>query len=262
MNPTRSSHSLAWILLMLTLAAFSCKRNVAAAPVAAPLPTASTAPAVEAPTITVRADRSAITRGQSATLSITTRNATSVTIDPGLGTVPPNGNHQVTPASSVTYVATAHGPGGASSDSVRVTVNDPPPATATPIRSPLTNATTAPLTLDQRIEREMRTVLFDYDKADVRPDQMSILQTAAAFLRENPNLRFTVEGHCDERGSEEYNLALGDRRANAVRQYLISQGISDVRLSAVSYGEERPICHDQSEECYQRNRHAAFKRIP
>jgi peptidoglycan-associated lipoprotein len=73
-------------------------------------------------------------------------------------------------------------------------------------------------------------------------------------------LRFTIEGHCDERGSEEYNLALGDRRANAIKQYLISQGIMELRLSTVSYGEERPVCHEQTEECYERNRQAGFTR--
>jgi peptidoglycan-associated lipoprotein len=108
----------------------------------------------------------------------------------------------------------------------------------------------------------MQTILFDYDKADIRPDQMSKLQTASAFLKQNPNLRFTVEGHCDERGSEEYNLALGDRRANAVKQFLISQGIGESRLSSVSYGEERPVCREQTEACFQSNRRGSFTKIP
>jgi peptidoglycan-associated lipoprotein len=195
-------------------------------------------------------------------LTITTQNATSATIEPGLGTVPINGSRLVTPTSSVTYIATATGPGGTAGDSARVTVNDPPAPAATPIRSALTNATTAPLTMDQQIQRAMQTVLFDYDKSNIRADQISKVQVAAAFLKSNPNLRFTIEGHCDERGSEEYNLALGDRRANAVKQYLIGQGIPESRFSTVSYGEERPICHEQTEECYQRNRRAAFAKIP
>ena len=261
MNRVRSSTSSIWILLGLLLGAVSCKHNVAAAP-AAPAFAASSAPAAAPPAITVRTDRAAITRGQSATLTVTTQNATSVTMDPALGSFPLNGSRQITPASSVTYVATARGPGGTSTDSVRVTVNDPPPPTAAPVRSPSTNASATPLTLDQQFERSMRTVLFDYDKADIRSEEIDNLRTAAAFLKGNPSVRITIEGHCDERGSEEYNLALGDRRANAVRQYLIAQGVAEPRLSSVSYGEEKSICHDQSEECYQRNRRAAFRRIP
>jgi peptidoglycan-associated lipoprotein len=116
--------------------------------------------------------------------------------------------------------------------------------------------------MDQQIQQAMHTILFDYDKADFRSDQMVKLQAAAAFLKQNSNLRFTVEGHCDERGSEEYNLALGDRRANAVKQYLVGQGIAESRLSSVSYGEERPVCSEQTESCYQRNRRGSFTRIP
>jgi peptidoglycan-associated lipoprotein len=216
--------------------------------------------AVAAPTITLRADRPAIARGQSATLSIATQNATSVTLEPGLGNVPINGIRQVSPLSSVTFVATAIGPGGTAGDSVRVTVNELPPPAAAPTRTVTPNTPSAPLTLDQQIQKTMQTILFDYDKADIRVDQMNKLQTAAAFLKQNPNLRFTIEGHCDERGSEEYNLALGDRRANAIKQYLISQGIMELRLSTVSYGEERPVCHEQTEECYERNRQAGFTR--
>ena len=89
-----------------------------------------------------------------------------------------------------------------------------------------------------------------------------LLAANAQALNSKPNLKFTIEGHCDERGSEEYNLALGDRRANAVKQYLIGQGIAESRFNSVSYGEERPVCHEQSEDCYQRNRRAVFTRIP
>ena len=104
----------------------------------------------------------------------------------------------------------------------------------------------------------MKDVLFDYDKADVRPDQVSVLQSNAMWLKANASIRFTVEGHCDDRGSEEYNLGLGDRRANAIKEYLISQGISANRINTVSYGEERPICREQTEECYTKNRRGHF----
>jgi peptidoglycan-associated lipoprotein len=104
--------------------------------------------------------------------------------------------------------------------------------------------------------------LFDYDKSDIRADQVSRLQGNATWLRANPNVRFTVQGHADERGSQEYNLGLGDRRANAVKEFLSGQGIADNRINIVSFGEERPACQDQTEGCYQRNRRAAFQRNP
>jgi len=251
------------LLLLFGFGSFSCKHKVAAAPPAASTPVASvpTRTAVP-PTVTLRADRPTVSRGQSATLTIATQNATSVTIEPGLGTVPVNGSRQVTPSASVTYIATATGPGGTAGDSVRLTVNEPLPPTATPTRTEAPNGTRSALTLDQQILQAMQTILFDYDKADIRSDQVNKLQTAAAFLKQNSNLRFTVEGHCDERGSEEYNLALGDRRANALKQYLVGQGVAESRLSPVSYGEERPVCSEQTESCYQLNRRGSFTKIP
>src|SRR4051812_6731455 len=122
------------ILLLVAFGAFACKHHQTAAAPTPPPPSPATASSA-APTITVRADRAAITRGQSATLTITTQNATGVTIEPGIGTVPINGSRQVTPSSSVTYVATAKGPGGSVGDSVRITVNDPPTPAATPVRA-------------------------------------------------------------------------------------------------------------------------------
>jgi len=108
----------------------------------------------------------------------------------------------------------------------------------------------------------MQPINFDYDKADIREDQKGKLQTATNYMKTNPSIRITIEGYTDERGSEEYNLALGDRRANAVKQYLATQGIAENRLSSVSYGEERPVCTAQTEDCFQQNRRAAFKVNP
>jgi peptidoglycan-associated lipoprotein len=113
-------------------------------------------------------------------------------------------------------------------------------------------------TLDEQFSKRVRDVYFDYDKSDIRDDQKSTLSDAADFLKANPSLRFTVEGHCDERGSEEYNLGLGDRRANAVKNYLISLGIGADRMNPISYGKERPQCREATEECYQRNRRGHF----
>jgi peptidoglycan-associated lipoprotein len=159
----------------------------------------------------------------------------------------------VNPASSVSYQATATGPGGTATDVARVTVNIPPapPANTTPNKPPV-------VTSNPVFDRDVRDVLFDYDQSEIRPDMLSVLQSNTTWLRMNPNVRFTIEGHCDDRGSEEYNLGLGDRRANAVKEYLVSQGIPANRINTVSYGEERPVCRDETEECYARNRRAHF----
>jgi len=111
-------------------------------------------------------------------------------------------------------------------------------------------------------DRNIKDVIFDYDKADIRADQVSVLQGNAAWLKANANVRFTIEGHCDERGSEEYNLGLGDRRSNVVKEFLIGQGIPANRINTISYGEERPVCREQTEECYTKNRRAHFAVTP
>lgn len=98
------------------------------------------------------------------------------------------------------------------------------------------------------------TVLFDLDQHSVRPDAQSILQKQAAWLKQYPQVRLMVEGHCDERGTREYNLALGDRRAYAVKEFLVSLGVDAARLQTKSYGKERPVCAESDESCWQQNR--------
>jgi peptidoglycan-associated lipoprotein len=97
-------------------------------------------------------------------------------------------------------------------------------------------------------------VYFDLDRYDVRPEGMATLQRQAQFLGEHPELTVRIEGHCDERGTREYNLALGDRRANAVREALVSLGVDRGRLSTISYGKDRPECAESDEQCWQLNR--------
>ncbi len=100
------------------------------------------------------------------------------------------------------------------------------------------------------------TVHFDYDKYDIKDNDRAILQKQAAWLQQYPSVRVTIEGHCDERGTREYNLALGARRANAVKEYLVSLGVSAARLDTISYGKERPICTESTEDCWAQNRRA------
>jgi len=115
-----------------------------------------------------------------------------------------------------------------------------------------------------RNAEEMRAALatmihFDYDKADVRPDDAGTLDAKVTILQQNPNLRIRVSGHCDERGSDEYNLALGNRRATAVKQYLVNHGIDASRIETQSWGEERPIAQGSTEEAWAQNRRAEFE---
>jgi peptidoglycan-associated lipoprotein len=199
--------------------------------------------------VTLQADPSSINKGDTATLSWSSTNATQLTITPDVGQVTAQGSTKVTPADSQTYTITATGPGGSGNASARVTVGTPPPPADTGTSSDMTDAL---------FLKEVRDTYFDLDKADVRADAREALSHTAEFLRNYPQLKVTIEGHCDERGSTEYNLGLGDRRAAAVKQYLISQGISADRLSTVSFGKEKPFCFESNEECWQKNRRGHF----
>jgi peptidoglycan-associated lipoprotein len=241
------------LLLFFTLVGLGCHKTPAAPPT--PPPPAAPAPtAAAAPTITLRAQPGTIDRGGSTTLQWDAKNATSVAITPGVGNVAATGNRSVNPTSSVTYTATAMGPGGSATDTVSITVNTPAVA-APPPTPPRNTPTVSPL---DAFNQNVKTIYFDYDKSEIRPDQVSILQADANWLKSNSSARFTVEGHCDERGSEEYNLALGDRRATAVKEFLVAQGVQANRMMTVSYGEERPVCRESTEACYTMNRRAAF----
>ena len=105
---------------------------------------------------------------------------------------------------------------------------------------------------------ELKDAFFDFDKSLIRDDAKSPLQNNGEFLRANKNTKIVIEGHCDERGTNEYNLALGQRRAESAKRYLTNLGIDASRLSTISYGEERPFCKEQNETCWQSNRRAHF----
>ena len=265
MRRSYSWQSTALALTVLTLVLFACKHPAAPPPPPPPVAVATPAAApCAAPVITLRADNATVARGANVSLTWNARNTTSVDIQPGIGAVAATGTRAVTPASSVTYTATATGPCGTAADTLRVTVNAPAVASAAP--APTRGGVVAPpapnLTIEQLVERNMLPINFDYDKSDIRDDQKTKIQSESAFLKANSNIRLTIEGHADERGSEEYNLALGDRRAASVKAALAALGIPENRLSSVSYGEERPVCRFQTEECYAQNRRAAFKVNP
>ena len=105
---------------------------------------------------------------------------------------------------------------------------------------------------------EDEDIHFDFDKYVLTPQSMMILDDKAAYLREHAGVRVLVEGHADDRGSNEYNLALGDRRANSAKNYLVKSGVAESRITTISYGEEQPLCMQQSESCWYRNRRGHF----
>src|SRR5258708_2164899 len=242
-----ASRSLYRTGLLLTLAAavftFGCAKKKVAPPPPPPAP----APAPARPTVTLQASPTSINKGDSSTLSWNSTDATQLTIAPEIGAVTAQGTTKVTPSDSTTYTITAAGPGGSASASASVTVNAPPPPP--PPAGPSD---------DELFMREVRDAYFDYDKADLRPDARTALSKTADFLKNYPRFKVTIEGHCDERGSTEYNLGLGDRRASAVKQYMVSLGISADPVNTVSFGKEKPFCNESNESCWQQNRRGHF----
>lgn len=106
--------------------------------------------------------------------------------------------------------------------------------------------------------KELKDVSFDYDRFDLSPEARATLADNAAWLESNTSVKVSIEGHCDERGTNEYNIALGDRRAKSAYNYLINLGIDASRLSTITYGEEKPECTEQTETCWSKNRRAQF----
>jgi peptidoglycan-associated lipoprotein len=205
-------------------------------------------PTVPKPTISLSASPTTIEKGQSATLTWDSNHATGVTIDHGVGTVEPSGSRTVRPSESTTYTARATGPIDSAIAEARVTVTTPPPVVSSD----------SLLTLVDIFNGKIQDAFFDYDSYAIRPDARRALLENVRLLKDFPEARFTVEGYCDERGSERYNLALGDRRAMAVKELLIDQGIKGSYIDAVSYGEERPFCEEHTENCWQLNRRVRF----
>lgn len=120
--------------------------------------------------------------------------------------------------------------------------------------------TEGPMTTDlvDEVSRQMQPVFYDYNRYDIREDQIPALQNNAKVLKQNATVSVLIEGHCDERGTEEYNLALGERRAGAAKDFLVSLGIPDTRLSTISYGESRPFAQGHDEQSWSQNRRAQF----
>ncbi|MBZ5662123.1 MAG: peptidoglycan-associated lipoprotein Pal [Acidobacteriia bacterium] len=244
-NRTHARALFSTLIAVVALGA-ACAKKPAPQAQTPPPPPAAEPPA--RPTVNLQASPTFIQRGQSTTLTWSSTNATSLTLSPGIGAVAAEGKQTLSPTEATTYTITATGPGGSADASVRVSVTVPPPP-APSAHEP---------TLQELFDKEVKDAYFDYDKADIRADARDALSQTAQFLRSYPQMKVVVEGHCDERGSTEYNLALGDRRAAAAKQFLVSLGIPADRLETVSYGKERPFCSASNEACWQQNRRAHF----
>ena len=146
---------------------------------------------------------------------------------------------------------TATGQGGSKEASARVTVDLPPPAAAK-----------ASPTDEELFSESVKDIFFAYDKSVVPSNEESAIQHDAKFLAAHPYMKLLISGHCDERGSEEYNLALGDGRADTVRDQLEQLGIKADRIRTISYGKEKPFCSEETEACWQVNRRAHFSLQP
>lgn len=231
------------VLVVLALAMLAgCHHNT---PVAKN--TTTTPPAIKpaSPTASLTVAPDTVDRGQSANLTWSTQNASTVSIE-GLGTVPASGSRQITPSSSTTYHLTATNDGGTTDANARITVNIPADKTAK-------------LTDEQLFAQNVKDVFFNYDNFEIRQDEMQIVATDAEFLTQHPNMKLLISGHCDERGSEDYNMGLGENRASVIKDFLVKRGISADRIRVISYGKEKPFCTTtENESCWQQNRRAHF----
>jgi peptidoglycan-associated lipoprotein len=245
MRTRTHTRALFGMLLAVVLFGAACKKPVVQAPPPPPPPVVEP-PA--RPTVTLQASSNQIQTGESATLTWSSTNATSLSLSPGVGNVTAEGSTRVTPTNSTSYTITATGPGGSADATARVSVTPPPPPPPV-VHQP---------TIQELFDKEVKDAFFDYDKADIRTDTRDALSATAKFLSSNPQVKVVLEGHCDERGSTEYNLALGDRRAAAAKQFVVSLGISADRIETVSYGKEKPFCSASTEECWQQNRRGHF----
>jgi peptidoglycan-associated lipoprotein len=189
------------------------------------------------PNVRISLDQDAIQRGQSTTLRWNSTNADRVEISE-LGTVPSSGTRVVSPSQSTTYTASATSTGGNDTASARLTVTEETPPTTGETR-PRTNPTNP--AMSTIFNQQVLPVYFSYNEADLLPEAKDTLRRAAAWLTQGPfrSVVFRIEGNCDPRGTEEYNIGLGERRAQVAKEFLVSLGVEASRMQTVSYGEER-----------------------
>ncbi|MGA3344860.1 MAG: peptidoglycan-associated lipoprotein Pal [Terracidiphilus sp.] len=232
------------VLLAALVAVAGCGKKT---PKSSPAETAPATTITPAPTAQLTATPAFVSAGDQVQLNWTTTGATTASID-GIGDVPSSGVKTVKPSESTSYHLVARGDGGTAEATARVTVNAPP-AVVVP---------TSTMTPEEEFKGAVQDIFFDYDTYDIRGDAEATLARDASYLVSRPNIRIVIGGYCDERGSNEYNLALGQNRANAAKSALILAGVEASRIRVVSYGKEKPFCAESTEECWQQNRRAGF----
>jgi peptidoglycan-associated lipoprotein len=216
-----------------------------------PAPTApeETAPVVPpaAPTAQITATPTTITAGDPVELKWSTTNATSASID-GLGDVPTSGTQSVSPTDSTSYHLVAKGAGGTTDATVRVTVHQPP----------VVEKPKPTISAEEEFAANVKDIFFDYDAYTIRGDAQTTLSSDASYLVSHPDVKIVIGGYCDERGSAEYNLALGQNRGDSAKNALVTAGVAATRIRVISYGKEKPFCTESNEACWQQNRRAGF----
>ena len=230
-------------LLVALVGVSGCKKKTPPPPIE----TAPPAAAAPAPTAQLTATPTVISAGDQVQLSWRTTDATSVSID-GIGDVPTSGVRTVSPSTSTSYHLVARGDGGSADATARVTVNSAP-AVVVPSNT---------MSAEEEFKANIQDAFFDYDTYDVRSDAQAVLAHDASYLVSHPDIKVVIGGYCDERGSNEYNLALGQNRADASKNALVTAGVAATRIRVVSYGKEKPFCSESTEECWQQNRRAGF----
>jgi peptidoglycan-associated lipoprotein len=205
---------------------------------------------------------SSILLGEKALLTWSTEDATSVRISPAIGLVGSRGTREVSPTEDTVYTLSAEGAGGVTTATARLSIVS---SAGLPSNRSSVSSEDLGVPFDNMVDR-IRDVYFDYDAAGLRPEMEQVLIENGRLLMDlfanYPDGTVLIEGHCDERGTNEYNLALGDRRAQSTKDFLAAQGVPAERMRTVSLGEERPQCFEAEESCWSRNRRAHFTLMP
>jgi len=246
-QPTRRSlRDVVLLSSLALLAAIGCHHNKPLPNPGANAPDTTLPP----PTASITADPLSIELGQSVVLNWRTTNATAVSID-GIGQVAVNGTQTVSPANSTNFHLVAKGDGGTTEANVRVTVN-------IPMVNPGAVGDTGMEGSEAEFHANVQDIFFDYDSAELRTDAQASVSAAARYLNSHPGVRVLIAGFCDDRGSAEYNITLGENRADSAKTALASAGVSPNRIRTVSYGKERQFCTEETESCWQQNRRDQF----
>jgi peptidoglycan-associated lipoprotein len=238
----RPNRTLVAVVLLVALVSIAgCKKKISPPPAQAAAPVS-----LPAPTAHITATPTVVTVGDKVMLTWQTTNTVTASIE-GLGDLPTSGVKTVIPTSSTSYHLIARGAGGSTDASVRITVNAPPAV-----------ARANTMTAEEEFKASVQDIFFDYDQYDVRTDAEGTLSRDASYLAGHPGLKVLIGGYCDERGSNEYNLALGEDRADSAKKALINAGVAASRIRVISYGKERPFCTEPTDACWRQNRRDGF----